>query len=64
MDASSIDPEHIIGTISMSATSSTGIYSRAGESEEGDKVAGCVEIQIVRVIARYLSLIVKNAIDP
>lgn len=39
MDASSIDPEHIIGTISMSATSSTGIYSRAGESGGGGQ--GC-----------------------
>lgn len=39
MDASSIDPEHVVGAISMSATSNPGIYSRAGESGGGEK--GC-----------------------
>lgn len=35
MDVSTIEPEHIIGSISMSATNNSGIYSRAGESGGG-----------------------------
>lgn len=38
MDVSTIEPEYIIGAISMSATNNPGIYSRAGESGGGGTV--------------------------